>query len=144
MKFSKLAAVAAAAFSLSAWAQTPAPSAAPAAAPAATAVVDKAKMSYAVGYQFGADLKERGVDIDINGVIRARQDGFAGKEVAYPREQLAQQMELLEGKLRKEAEAKFNKLAGDNKAASTKFMTENRAKKGIVALPKARQRCEPD
>ena len=135
MKFSKLAAVAAAAFSLSAWAQAPAPSAAPAAATAPTAVVDKAKMSYAVGYQFGADLKERGVAIDINGVIRALQDGFTGKDVAYPREQLAQQMELLEGKLRKEAEAKFNKLAGDNKAASTKFLTENRAKKGIVVLP---------
>ena len=138
MKFSKLAAVAAAAFSLSAWAQTPAPSAAPAAAPAAAApavAVDKTKMSYAVGYQFGADLKERGVDIDINGVIRALQDGFAGKEVAYPREQLAQQMELLESKLRKEAEAKYNKLAAENKATSTKFMTDNRAKKGIVVLP---------
>ncbi len=117
MKFTKLAAVAAAAFSLSAWAQTPAPSA-PQAAPAAPAVaMDRAKMSYAIGYQFGADLKERGVDIDINGVIRALQDGFAGKEVAYPREQLAQQMELLESKLRAESEAKFNKLASENKAA---------------------------
>lgn len=135
MKFSKLAAVAAAVFSLSAWAQTPAPSAAPAAAAAPPVAMDKAKMSYAVGYQFGADLKERGVDIDINGVIRALQDGFSGKEVAYPREQLAQQMELLETKLRSEAEAKFNKVAGENKAASTKFMAENRAKKGIIVLP---------
>ncbi len=134
MKFAKLAAVAAAVFSLSAWAQTPAPGAAPAAA-APPVAMDKAKMSYAIGYQFGADLKERGVDIDLNGVIRALQDGFAGKEVAYPREQLAAQMELLETKLRSEAEAKFNKLAGENMAASTKFMTENRAKKGIVALP---------
>jgi len=92
-------------------------------------------MSYAVGYQFGADLKERGVDIDINGVIRALQDGFAGKEVAYTREELGQQMELLETKLRTEAEAKFKQVAAENQAASTKFMTENRAKKGIVALP---------
>jgi FKBP-type peptidyl-prolyl cis-trans isomerase FklB len=132
MKFAKLAAVAAALFSLSAWAQTPAPSAAPA-APAVA--MDRAKMSYAVGYQFGADLKERGVDVDVNGIIRALQDGFAGKEVAYPREQLAQQMELLENKLRTESEAKFNKVAGENKAASERFMTENRAKKGIIALP---------
>jgi FKBP-type peptidyl-prolyl cis-trans isomerase FklB len=135
MKFTKLAAVAAAVFSLSAWAQTPAPSAAPAAPAAPAVAMDKAKMSYAIGYQFGADLKERGVDIDINGVIRALQDGFSGKEVAYPREQLAAQMELLETKLRAESEAKFNKLASENKAASTKFMSENRAKKGIIALP---------
>lgn len=132
MKFTGLAAVAAAVLSLSAVAQTPAPTAAPA-APAVA--MDKTKMSYAVGYQFGADLKERGVDIDVEGVIRALRDGFAGKEVAYPREQLGQQMELLENKLRSEAEAKFNKLAADNKAASDKFMAENRAKKGIVALP---------
>lgn len=130
MKSIGLAALAATLFSLSAWAQTPAPSAA---APAVA--MDKTKMSYAVGYQFGADLKERGVDIDINGVIKALQDGFTGKEVAYPREELGAQMELLEGKLRTEAEARFNKLAGENKAASDKFMVENRSKKGIVALP---------
>jgi FKBP-type peptidyl-prolyl cis-trans isomerase FklB len=138
MKFKGLAAIAATLFTLSAGAQAPAPAAAPtpAAAAAAPAVpMDRTKLSYAVGYQFGADLKERGVDIDVNGVIRALQDGFAGKEVAYPREDLAKQMELLEGKLRSEAETKFRKLSTENKAASTKFMTENRAKKGIIALP---------
>ncbi|GMU43785.1 MAG: FKBP-type peptidyl-prolyl cis-trans isomerase [Xanthomonadales bacterium] len=134
MKITGLAALAAAMLSLSAFAQTPASSAAPATtAPAAT--IDRTKMSYAVGYQFGADLKERGVEIDLEGVIRALRDGFAGKEVAYPREELGAQMELLENKLRTEAEAKFRKLAADNKAASDKFMAENRAKKGIVALP---------
>lgn len=135
MKFIRLAAIAAAFCSLSAWAQTPAPTAAPAASAAPAATMDRTKLSYAVGYQFGADLKERGVDIDINGVIRALQDGFAGKDVAYPREDLAAQMELLENKLRTEAEARFRKVSAENKAASDKFMAENRSKKGIVALP---------
>jgi FKBP-type peptidyl-prolyl cis-trans isomerase FklB len=134
MKFTQLAAIAATFVSLSAWAQAPAPAAAPAAAAPAVAL-DKTKLSYAVGYQFGADLKERGVDIDINGVLRALQDGFAGKEVAYPREELAAQMDVLENKLRTEAEARFRKLSTENKAASEKFMAENRAKKGIVVLP---------
>jgi FKBP-type peptidyl-prolyl cis-trans isomerase FklB len=128
MRMFRLAALSAALLSTSAMAQAPA---AGGAAPA----MDRAKLSYAVGYQFGADLKERGVDVDVNAVIRALQDGFSGKDVAYPREELAQQMELLEGKLRSEAEEKFRKLAADNKAASDKFMAENRAKKGIVALP---------
>jgi len=138
MKFKGLAAIAAAMFSLTASAQAPAPAAAAptqAAAAAPNVPMDKTKLSYAVGYQFGADLKERGVEIDINGVIRALQDGFGGKDVAYPREDLAKQMELLEAKLRTEAEAKFGKLSAENKAASTKFMAENRAKKGIIALP---------
>lgn len=134
MKVTGLAAIAAAVLSFSAMAQNTAP--APAAAPTAPAVaIDRTKMSYAVGYQFGADLKERGVEIDLEGVVRALRDGFGGKPVAYPREELGQQMELLEGKLRTEAEAKFRKLAAENKTASDKFMVENRAKKGIVALP---------
>lgn len=128
MRMFRLAALAAALLSTSAMAQAPA-------AGAAEPAMDRAKLSYAVGYQFGADLKERGVDVDVNAVIRALQDGFSGKDVAYPREELAQQMELLEGKLRREAEEKFRQLAADNKAASDKFMAENRAKKGIVALP---------
>ena len=140
MNFKGLAAVAAACFALSAGAQAPAPAtptatAAPPAAAAPAVPMDKTKLSYAIGYQFGADLKERGVTVDINGVVRALQDGFAGKEVAYPREDLAKQMELLEAKLRTEAESKFRQVAGENKAASTKFMAENRAKKGIIALP---------
>jgi FKBP-type peptidyl-prolyl cis-trans isomerase len=105
------------------------------AAGAAAPAMDRAKLSYAVGYQFGADLKERGVDVDVNAVIRALQDGFSGKDVAYPREELAEQMELLEAKLRREAEEKFRKLAAENKAASDKFLAENRTKKGIVVLP---------
>jgi FKBP-type peptidyl-prolyl cis-trans isomerase FklB len=128
MRMFRLAALAAALCSTSALAQAPA---AGAAAPA----MDRAKLSYAVGYQFGADLKERGVDVDVNAVIRALQDGFSGKDVAYPREELAEQMELLEAKLRREAEEKFRKLAAENKAASDKFLAENRTKKGIVVLP---------
>jgi FKBP-type peptidyl-prolyl cis-trans isomerase FklB len=131
MKMRWLAAVVAGVCSFAAVAQNAAAPAAGAAAPAA----DKTKLSYAVGYQFGADLKERGVEVDINQVIRAMQDGFGGKQPAYPVDELAQQMQLLEGKLRTEAEARFREVSASNKAASDKFMAENKTKKNIVVLP---------
>src|SRR5690349_4917773 len=38
---------------------------------------DKGKLSYAIGYQIGSDFVERKMDVDVNTVIRALQDGYA-------------------------------------------------------------------
>src|SRR5690606_34726559 len=45
---------------------------------------DKGKVSYAIGYQIGAGLAERGMEVDINTVTRAVQDAFAKKPPAVP------------------------------------------------------------
>ena len=52
-------------------APAPAQQQAPAPAP-----VNKAVLSYAIGYDLGSDLAQQGVDVDINAVIRALQDGY--------------------------------------------------------------------
>lgn len=97
--------------------------------------MDKNKLSYALGFQIGTDMRERGLDVDINTVIRALQEGFAKSEPSVPMEEMVGQLAAMEDKLRKEAEGKFNALAAENKANSDRFMAENRSKKGIVALP---------
>ena len=41
---------------------------------------EKGKLSYAVGYQIGRDMSERKLDVDLNTVIRAVQDGYAKRD----------------------------------------------------------------
>lgn len=145
MKWTSLAAaLALAAFPL-AQAQQPATAAAPAAAPAAaaqapapTVAIDRTKLSYALGFKLGADMRdvqEVGVQMDVNTVIRGLQDAYASKEPGYKREELGQQLAAFDEKLRNEAEKKFNEVAAKNKAASDKFMAENKVKKGVISLP---------
>ncbi len=96
--------------------------------------MQKDKLSYALGFQIGNDMRERELDLDLNTVIRALQDGFAKRDPTVPLEEMVGQLAAMEDKLRTEAEGKFNALAAENKAKSDRFMAENRAKKGVVAL----------
>lgn len=146
MKWTSLAAALAVVCSSVAVAQQPAAApatAAPAAAPATAAKaplppIDKTKLSYALGFKLGSDMKDVqqvGVQMDLNTVIRGLQDAYASKEPGYKPEELGAQLAAFDEKLRSEAEAKFKEVAAKNKAESDKFMAANKIKKGVIALP---------
>ena len=97
--------------------------------------MEKNKLSYALGYQIGNDMRERELDLDLDTVIRALNDGFAKRDPSIPVEDMVGQLAAMEAKLRGDAEAKFNALAAENKAKSDRFLAENRSKKGVVVLP---------
>ncbi|AVP96132.1 peptidylprolyl isomerase [Ahniella affigens] len=96
---------------------------------------EKGKLSYAIGYEIGNDFVEKKMDIDVNTVIRAIQDGYAKKAPAVANEQMAEALDKMKERLYNEAKTKYEALARDNKAASDKFLAENKVKKGIVSLP---------
>ncbi len=106
------------------------------AAPAAAAgPIDKNKVSYAIGYEIGSDFIEKKMDIDLNTVIRAIQDGYAKRQPTVSAEDMRTALGQMRDKMMGEAKAKFEQLARTNKAASDRFLAENKSKKGIVALP---------
>ncbi len=96
---------------------------------------DKGKLSYAIGYEIGRDFNERKMDVDINTIIRALQDGYAKKTPSVPDETMRDMLGKMQDKMRDEAMTKFKALADENKTKSTKFLADNKAKKGIVTLP---------
>ncbi len=133
MKLRPLAA-ALAVFALSAgtvFAQAAAPAAAQAAAPAA----DKPALSYAIGYDLGRDLAERKVDVDINAVIRAIQDGYAKRNPTVSDEVMKGQLQGLQMRMAEQARAEFERVARENKSKSDAFLAANRAKPGVTTLP---------
>jgi FKBP-type peptidyl-prolyl cis-trans isomerase FklB len=114
------------------------PAAKPAAAAPAPVAIDKNKLSYALGFKTGSDvnhLADSGIVLDMAQVIRGMQDAAGKKTPAFAKEDLYAQLESLQDRLGRQAEAEYNKVAGDNKAKSDKFMTDNKAKKGIVVMP---------
>jgi FKBP-type peptidyl-prolyl cis-trans isomerase len=130
MKLRMLAA-AVAAFALGsglAVAQTSAP------APAAAAAPDRATLSYAIGYDMARDLAERKVDLDINILIRAIQEGYAKKDPTMPREKLAAALENFQRRMAEQSKAEFDRVARENKAKSDAFLTANRGKTGVQVM----------
>lgn len=94
---------------------------------------EKGKLSYSIGYQIGQDFTERKMDVDINTIIRAMQDGYTKKNPAVSQEVMRDVLGKMQQKMMTEAKAEFDKMASDNKAKSQKFLADNKAKKNIVS-----------
>jgi peptidylprolyl isomerase len=112
-------------------AQTTAAPAAPAAAPA---MPDKATLSYAIGYDMARDLAERKVDLDVNTLIRAIQDGYAKREPTMPRDKLGAALQAFTQRMAEQSRAAFEAERNKNRAASTTFLNANKAKTGVQVL----------
>lgn len=127
----RLLAASMAAFALSSGAvlaqtATPAPAAAPA---------DKTTLSYAIGYDMGRDLAERKVDLDVNTMVRALQEGYAKKPPTMPGDKLAAALGAFQKKMAEQERANFERVSRENKAKSDAFLKANKAKPGVTALP---------
>jgi FKBP-type peptidyl-prolyl cis-trans isomerase FklB len=96
---------------------------------------EKGKLSYAVGWDIGKDIERRGAEFDVETLIAAIRDSAAGKEPRVPSEEMVAMLTALQQKVRQEQAEAFQKLAEENRVKSEEFLTSNRSKNGIVALP---------
>jgi len=103
--------------------------------PAPLTAADKPNLSYAIGFQIGADFVDKKLDIDINRVISALQDGYASRKPAISEETMHDLLGRMQYQMYTKAKGEFDKISSENKAKSQKFMADNRLKTGIKALP---------
>jgi len=96
---------------------------------------EKGKLSYAIGWDIGGDIKRRGGEFDVETIITAIRDSVAESEPKVPAEEMVAMLTELQQKVRKEQAEAFQKLAEENKVKSEEFLAANISKNGIVALP---------
>ena len=100
---------------------------------------EKGKLSYSIGYEIGKDFTARKIDVDVNTVIRAIQDGYGKKPPVVAEADMRAALEQMQTKLQDEARTEFTRVSGENKSKSTQFLSANRGKPGIVTLPSGLQ-----
>ncbi len=96
---------------------------------------EKGKLSYAVGWDIGADIARRSTEFDVESLITAIRDVVAEKEPQVNAEEMRTLLTALQEKVRAEQVEQFRVLSEENQAASEAFLTANKTKTGIVALP---------
>ena len=96
---------------------------------------EKGKLSYAVGWDIGADIKRRNTDFDVEAVIAAIRDVVAENEPKVSAEEMRTLLTALQEKVRAEQVEQFRQLSEENQAKSEAFLAANKSKTGIVALP---------
>lgn len=96
---------------------------------------DKGKLSYAVGWDLGADISRRGEDFDVEALIAAIRDSAAGRDPQVEAPEMRRLLTDLQERVREEQIAALQKLAEENQAKADTWLEENKGKTGIVVLP---------
>lgn len=94
----------------------------------------KDKTSYALGVNLIGNLRQQGVDVDLESLLRGMRDAFSGAELAMSDEDIKIYLTRYQNEVRNK-QAKTRAVAAEiNKKAETAFFAENARKEGIVAL----------
>jgi FKBP-type peptidyl-prolyl cis-trans isomerase FklB len=96
---------------------------------------EKGKLSYAVGWDIGADIKRRSTEFDVESLIAAIRDVVADNEPRVSAEEMRLLLADLQEKVRAEQIEQFRQLSEENQAKSEEFLEANKSKTGIVVLP---------
>ncbi|MGY6554269.1 MAG: FKBP-type peptidyl-prolyl cis-trans isomerase [Wenzhouxiangella sp.] len=96
---------------------------------------DAGKLGYSIGFEFGADLRSFDVNLDLEAVIQAIRDSYNQNEPRLEVAEMRQIMMQLQEQIREERIAAFQQIADENQVRADEFLTQNRGRSGIVALP---------
>lgn len=91
---------------------------------------DQQKVSYILGYQAGAQMKQQNMNVDFNTLTRAIKDGLDGVTPRLSGEKAAAVMQ----KFQTEQRAQQAKVGEGNAKAGVAFLAENKDKPGVITL----------
>jgi len=96
---------------------------------------EPARISYSIGVQVGSSLRECGMTLDPNLILRGLQDTMSGAEPAMSREEISEAMGTFQQHMMQQQREKAEK--AQEEGAS--FLEENAKKEGVVTLPSGLQ-----
>ncbi len=96
---------------------------------------EKGKLSYAVGWDIGADIKRRSTEFDVESLITAIRDVVGESEPKVGAAEMRTLLTALQEKVRAEQAEQFRQLSEENQLKSEEFLEGNKSKTGIVVLP---------
>lgn len=108
---------------------------APAALMAQDLTTEKGQLSYAVGWDLGADIGRRSEDFDVESLISAIRDSVAGSEPQVAPAEMRRLLTELQEKVRQEQVIALQELATENQAKAEAFLAENQGKTNVVVMP---------
>ncbi|OOG55125.1 peptidylprolyl isomerase [Rhodanobacter sp. B05] len=104
-------------------------------APSPATKPDKAKLSYAIGYQIGSRFADGTPDVDLPTLQRAIADAYAKRNPSVSMQDMHAQLRSLQREMHANALAEFKRIAAANARKSADFMAHNRQQPGVVQLP---------
>lgn len=96
---------------------------------------DVDKLSYSIGSDLGKNFKRQGIDVNPEVMAKGIQDGMGGGSLLLTDQQMKDVLNKFQKDLMAKRTADFSKKAEENKVKGEAFLTQNKSKTGVVALP---------
>lgn len=92
------------------------------------------KQSYALGLNLSEQLKQQGMDVDLDVFVQGFKDGYAGESPLLSPDEALEVLIQMKREQQAQQQAEENKMAEENKRAGEAFLAENGKKEGVVTL----------
>lgn len=99
----------------------------------------KDKVSYGIGVQVAKTLKNQGIDINSDLLIKGLRDALSGQKLLMSDDELNNTMAALQQEMTQKQQQARAKEADDNKKSGDAFLADNGKKDGVVTLPSGLQ-----
>lgn len=99
----------------------------------------KDKFSYSLGMKMGENLHRQSVPVDPAILARGLRDALAGGKTLLTDEEAQAALSEVQDDLRKKQQEKMQEAGAANKKEGEAFLTANKAKEGVIALPSGLQ-----
>jgi len=104
-----------------------------------TLATNKQKASYALGQNIGHGMKKDDLDVDLASLMRGIREAMAGTKPALSELEQRAALTKLATDVRAKQQAKYEAESTKNKSEGEAFLTTNKVKQGVVALPSGLQ-----
>lgn len=99
----------------------------------------KDKFSYALGMNWGTNLRRQSVPVDPDILLRGLKDGLAGGQTLLTEEEEHAAIMEVQNEVRKQQQEKMRAQGEANKKEGEEFLAANKTKEGVVTLPSGLQ-----
>ena len=99
----------------------------------------KDKVSYGIGVGVARTLKNQGIDVNTDLLMKGLRDALSGQKLAMSDDDLNNTMSALQQEVNQRQQQARAKEADDNKKAGDTFLADNGKKDGVVTLPSGLQ-----
>jgi FKBP-type peptidyl-prolyl cis-trans isomerase FklB len=114
------------------------PKAAPA-KPAPVLASEKERTSYSIGVDIGRNLKQQGLDLDPAALASGLKDLLSSQPLLMTDQEMDSAIQILRQSVTTKMQEKMKVMAEKNRVDGEKFLAENKAQPGVVALPSGLQ-----
>jgi FKBP-type peptidyl-prolyl cis-trans isomerase FklB len=97
------------------------------------------KVSYAMGVQMGQSLKQQGIEVKVDMLVKGLQDAISGATPLIDPAELRKILTAFSAELRQKQVSAMKMYAETNRAEGEAFLTQNKSKEGVVSLPSGLQ-----